>query len=305
MRLFRNRKAQDTMTPLRRLILYLFVFVLLALFFWGAIKVFKRTEDENLCQLTVMAKFGASTAKKGESNVALQCYTQELFVKEDGIYKVGSDRNEYKLDPLPKEGFRNVDVRDTYSDIIARAVVGEIISCKRQFFDGKLSLFGPGFFNWLPDSRCMICSEMSFESLTWVNDNPNIMIDITAFLNKPKNADLKKKVGGDFSTPYQGTNYHLVISPHVKTLVMFKVDESAKLAVFFAAMASGCATGAGMGAAAGALGMGVGVLPGGVAGCIGGFIGSAIGSVATGDVSKATFVVGPASSTLSQCDRFY
>jgi hypothetical protein len=297
-----GKKAQESsMTPMRRLILFMIILVLLLIFTAGVLMSLRKVEDETKCMLSVMRKFGSSTAKQGESDVALECYTQELIIKEDGIYKIGSDRKEEELDPLPKEGFRNVDVRDTYSDIIARAVVGEIISCRKQFFEGKLSLYGPGFFNWLPDSRCIICSEMSFESLTWVNDNPNVMIDITEFLNKPKNEDLKKKVGGDLSTNYQGKNYHLVISPYVKTLVMFKVIESAKLARFVTAVGSSCAIGAGIGAA----GLGVGVIPGGIAGCIGGFIGAGLGAATEGDVSKGIFVVGPAESSIGQCDRLY
>ncbi|MBN2112248.1 hypothetical protein JW707_04065 [Candidatus Woesearchaeota archaeon] len=317
-----GKKAQDTMTPLRKLILFLIIFVLLAIFFVGVITTFKRTEDKELCMLSVMGKFAQSTAKLSESKIALQCYTQTVIIKDDGIYRIGSDRKERRIDSLSKEGFHEVSNTEGYMDTISGAIVGEMHDCWEQFFQGKLNLFGAGFLKWSSKNRCMICSEIIFER-SWLEKNQDVKIDITEYLNKPQNEKVKDFFGGDFNS----NGNPLLLDPTRKNVVMFKAVEAAKLGPILGGTLSACigipfstryvttkvtqklgeeavkkATTTVLGKLASKT---VGVVGSPLFGCaVGITIGYASGEIA-GTGYKGALVVGPVEQELGDCDKFY
>jgi hypothetical protein len=300
-KLAKNKKSQQMMPALRKLLVFMVVAIALIFFFTMVIRFFTQAEDKQACAMSVMTMFGAQLAGKA-GTVGLDCYTQTVIFREDGVFKIGSDRKEYELEKTPKREFISVEQRiQNEKDKAARVIVGELLDCRDQFFEGKLNLFGEAFITVWSKTRCVKCSVIRFTE-GWIEKNNVTPIDITAYLNKPENAKIKKSIGGDLSfIDKKGINQPLLVSPFFENAVMFKAIEQSDVGAFVTAIGAGCATGAG----AGLVFAGVGAIPGGIAGCLGSFIGATIGEALSGDNFNSYFIIAPTQLVAGDCTTMY
>ena len=167
-------KAQGANT-LRILILMLIVAIILIIFANNIVKNLGHDIPREVCRASVLAKYGTRMPKvHTESPLDLQCFTQIVNVRKNGIYKTyynGIERREVRL-----EKFNTGDDSDDIKKKIRKVMAGEMYDCWYQFHRGQYDIFG----DWAGSttsgvSRCIICSEINFDeslSKSKLSDEP-------------------------------------------------------------------------------------------------------------------------------------
>lgn len=180
--------------------------VVLVAFYGVVLPGLKEMSDKELCMLSVQAKYAAGAVKGKEALINLQCYTQTLEIKRDGIYKSGKKRKPKLIDEFSGD--------DDYTRIekVQEAIANEMFDCWDQFHEGKLPMF------YEKEKRCVICADIVFHS-DWLDSGGDKYVIIGWFLNNYEipGRDIKYSTffGGRFDSNF-------TIDPTQKTQVVFK-----------------------------------------------------------------------------------
>ncbi len=299
MMLPKTRKSQ--MTAMRGLIIFLVVAIVLLVFYVGVISLLQDEADRELCRTSVLAKLGGNLASFGlsESSITLQCYTQQVQVRSDGIYKSGKKTKMVKIQDFPESyGGGSEDLKNRKIELVQLAIANEMYDCWYQFYEGKLAIFTDG-------ERCVVCSEISFEE-DWIDPEKRLdsFGNFDMFL-------MTTKIPGSKQTyaDYFGKNF---VAPQgvlttAKTSVIFRAVAKSwwndlKSKMFTTGAGTTLCVGGSLVAApfTGGLSIAAGV------GCLVGGVVSGVYDVAS---SKSEFIpsllIGPENIVSGKCDKLY
>jgi len=322
-KLIKSKKAK--MSVLQELLLFLAVTVVFIIFFFIVLfPIFGEISDKELCRTSVMAKYGgkAGTLGTSETRVALQCYTQNVKIKSDGVYKSGREREEvkipgYEFPSAPPIGGSKIDFNNKKIEIVKRAIASEMYDCWDQFSRGQLSIF-------TEQTRCVICSEITFES-NWLDvsglenfpgeaEKKDVITNFGEFLNTQTIPGHKETYAGFFEQEWEPD---FLINTKVETDVVFKAISRGWLESYMpgGGVALGCVGGVGVGVASillslptGPIGWIVGVA-GAVAttakGCLIGGVAGTAAAAYQGEDWFPSLVVGPEGLVAAECSRLY
>lgn len=294
----KQMKKKAFMPVLQGLIMFMIILIIMSTFYWGVVPVLKGESDKQLCKASVMAKYGQKEATLGikEGSIALQCYTQTVTVKDDGIYKVGRKRKEVKIEDFKGLSGDPVDVLHQKINKTRSVIANEMYDCWDQFWQGKLPI-------WTKGKRCVICSEIIFEKDVF--GIPGFKIG--QYLNE---AEIEKDVTyADFFD--QKFDNGFAINTRVNTKIVFTSVAHSWWEKTKKVGGTGCAAFAATSAAGVALSgpFAVFTLPMAAVPTIGGCAVSAVAGGLYGVLSGSDWVpslaVGPSGLVAEQCDRLY
>ncbi len=251
------------------LIIVLIVFLVL-LSVWAVWSGYFKNNRE-ICKVSVLAK--ANTNLKipvlaSESQVALQCRTQYIDVKKTGIYQ-----NDMKISSANEETIRKMIAKEMYG-------------CWYQFLMGKQNPFGDS-----SASRCVVCSQITFEV--------NLPIDVVPNLESQLNKELKGIVEfpAGMSIPASGTYF-----------VIFQARTESSWQHVLKSIGGGVAAGTVVGAVGGSVvpiaGNIVGAGAGAVGGAVVGFVGGTIWA-AKADKYIPGLLLTSSADFSKECDKLY
>jgi len=312
-----GRKAEITLVV--ALASFLASTVVLIGFVGVVMPALKEATDKELCKLSVQAKYAPSIITGKESGINLQCYTQTLEMRYDGIYKSGKKRAPVRIDNTYHDTDKNYQKKE--KTIIA--IANEMYDCWDQFHQGKLNIFRS------VEKRCVICTDLVFHT-DWLNKGEGeVPLIIGDFINENiipgTEITYANYFGGRFDSDFS-------VDPTQKTQIVFKALEKSWLTSAAVGEVGGCVAGAVVGAKVGgvifAVGGPIGWVAGPVAfltsyagGCLIGWVAgkdialdqeikggknTAAEQQKKGDEWVASMVVGPEILvSRSSCDRLY
>lgn len=333
--IIKNRKAISSIV--NRLIIFSIVAIILLLLYVSIFSFIGGVKDREVCRTSVYAKFGAKTATTGiyETSINLQCYTQKLRITRNGVFKKGKSGDEAMIADFNRNiliggaifGFGSsasredkIERNNQRVELVKRVIANEMYDCWDQFGQGKLPFWTGG------ERRCIICSEITFES-DWLDVDgleafpeemakKDIIPDFGGFLNTQKIAPNNPDTYSDF---YPGKfEEDFIVNTKVDTNIVFKSIGKSWLEANFLSILGGEVFGCALGGAGGlavaitiAAGGPIGWIAGGVAltimgaGCVVGVVSGGVVAVSQGGEWAPAMVVGPEGLVSSKCSRLY
>jgi hypothetical protein len=153
------RKAQGTWSTIVGLVVFLAIVVVVLMVLGPFGHWLKEASAEEVCKLSVIAKYGTKTAglAGAESPVQIECYTQTYYAGQTELTKEDSKT----LKTSQEEAYGRWTSQQK-SEAIQRQMALAMHSCYDQFWEGKYNFYG----EWggeKEELRCVICSEFNFD----------------------------------------------------------------------------------------------------------------------------------------------
>ncbi len=258
------KKAQESAgVPVHLLLIVIAIAALAVIFFIYLFPKLVEFPEREMCRLSVIAK-SETKVTGSESEIPLNCHTNLLDIKKDGIYKDGN------IDVVFKRG---ENVPDT-EDKIKKYVANQMYDCWYQFNEGQSDPWGDWGLG--TTQHCVICADINFDSE--FNEKIPKIDKFGEFLNTEKFSRSSKEtyakyLGGDIETIEGSEDLYIDTSqPH---LVLYRLKDLGAGGGIFLSTVVGCGTGAGATAIANVVvGVGTAVWAAGTGiGCIVGFAG--------------------------------
>lgn len=245
------KKAQESVGTPVSLVLVLAAIAVLAILLLVILapKILK-LPDREICKLSVIAR-SKTTMMGMESDLPLNCRTNFITVKKDGIYEDGNIEVRFNKGEKPSEK----------EEKIKRYIANQMYDCWYQFNKGQSDPWG----DWHLGTRvhCMICADINFEEE--FREEVGKIKDFGEFLNKEK-VSLSKETYSEYFGGKLEMEEDIYINTSQPYLVLYRLQDQGVGGGIWGLTFAGCTAGS-IAAAFGPIGWTLGV--GG--GCVVGF----------------------------------
>jgi len=205
------KRAQESAgAPVNLLIVLIAIAVAFVVILGYILPSFLKISDRENCRLSVIAR-SQTKILKTESELALNCHTNIIDIKKDGIYRDGN------IDVAFKRG-------ETVSDTeykVKKYIANQMYDCWYQFNEGQSDPWGDWHLGTI--RHCVICADINFDPE--FNEKISKIIGFGEFINEEPYSRTSKDTYADYLGGRLEMDEDIYIDTSQPHLVLYQLQD--------------------------------------------------------------------------------